>query len=139
MNFPAANVQRPPSYSPEAVRAAAARGTPHLITADMPDIVVVMSESLFGPTRVPGLSFAKDPLPNLHRLQHEAASGRLYSPVFGGGTANTEFELLTGHTARFLPPGSVPYQQYVRRKQQSLASIFQARGYRTEAVHMYHR
>jgi hypothetical protein len=139
MNFPAATVQRPPSYSPEAVRAAAARGTPHLIRADTPDIVVVMSESLFDPTRVPGLSFAKDPLPNLHRLQHEAASGRLYSPVFGGGTANTEFEVLTGHTTRFLPPGSVPYQQYVRRKQQSLASIFQARGYRTEAVHMYHR
>lgn len=100
-----------------------------------PTVIAVMSESFFDPTRLPGVSFSEDPVPNLHRLQKEASSGTLFPPSFGGGTANTEFEFLTGHSMHFLPTGSVPYQQYVRRKQASLASIFAARGYRTAAVH----
>ena len=38
----------------------------------------------------------------------------MFSPEFGGMTANVEFEALTGFSNAFLPYGSIPYQQYVR-------------------------
>ncbi|MGH7820112.1 MAG: LTA synthase family protein, partial [Candidatus Binatia bacterium] len=61
------------------------------------------------------------------------------SPVFGGRTANAEFEALTGLSTRFLPPGSIPYQQYVKRPMESVASVFRDQGYRTVAVHNFRR
>lgn len=139
LNLPAINVQRPTAYSRGQVLAALDLGVAPETLDVRPDVIVIMSESFFDVTRLPGVTFDEDPLPNLHRLQREAAAGTLYPPVFGGGTANTEFEFLTGHSMRFLPPGSVPYQQYLRKKQRSLASIFAAEGYRTEAAHIYHR
>ncbi len=139
MNLPAANVGRPAGYSREAVSRALATGEPHAVNDETPDVIVVMSEAFFDVTRLPRVQFATDPLPTLHKLQRESASGTLYSPTFGGGTANTEFELLTGHSMRFLPYGSVPYQQYVRREVDSLPRIFASQGYRTRAVHIFHR
>jgi arylsulfatase A-like enzyme len=100
---------------------------------------MVMSESFFDPTRLPKVKFLDEPTPNLRRLQPEQVAATLFSPVFGGGTANTEFEVLTGHAMRFLPEGSVPYQQYVRRDQPSLARLFGVQGYETVAVHTFHR
>lgn len=140
-NLNSAVIQKPSNYGAESVRVAATR-EPRLtpVNPSAPAaVIVVMSESFFDPTQLPGVSFREDPVPNLHRLQLEASSGALYSPVFGGGTANTEFEFLTGHSMHFLPAGSVPYQQYVRRRHTSLASIFSAAGYRTAAVHTFHR
>ncbi len=106
---------------------------------ERPTVILVMSESFFDATRLPKVKFLDDPLPNLHRLQNEQLSGTLFPPVFGGGTANTEFEVLTGHSMRFLPEGSVPYQQYLRRNHPSLATLFAAQGYETVAVHTFHR
>ncbi len=139
LNLPSTRVQRPPNYTREAVRAALSQTEPSLTTPEQPSVIVVMSESFFDVTRLEGLRFEPDPLPTLHRLQRESSSGKLYSPSFGGGTANTEFEVLTGHSMRFLPTGSVPYQQYLRRKQSSLASIYAGQGYRTAAIHTFHR
>lgn len=139
MNLPAASVVRPNDYSARSVKEALSRGVPHETNAESPDVIVVMSESFFDVTTVPGVTFEEDPLPNLHRLQREAASGALFTPTFGGGTANTEFEFLTGHSMRFLPYGSVPYQQYVRREQNALPRILQSHGYATQAVHIFHR
>lgn len=139
MNLPAANVGRPPGYSREAVARALSTGETHAVDDETPDVIVVMSEAFFDVTRIPNVHFARDPLPTLHRLQREAASGTLYPPTFGGGTANTEFELLTGHSMRLLPSGSVPYQQYLRKDIDSLPRIFASHGYRTEAVHIFHR
>ncbi|MDP1827506.1 MAG: LTA synthase family protein [Archangium sp.] len=135
-------VRKPADYGAESVRAVVAAQAPPPSSTPKgasPTVIVVMSESFFDPTRLPGVTFAEDPVPHLHRLQREASSGSLFPPVFGGGTANTEFEFLTGHSMHFLPPGSVPYQQYVRRKHPSLARIFAAQGYRTAAIHTHYR
>ncbi len=145
-NLNAVAVRRPVSYGAQAVREALplAPPPPAPLPApapprERPTVIAVMSESFFDPTSLPGVTFSEDPVPTLHRLQAESAAGVLYPPVFGGGTANTEFEFLTGHAMRLLPAGSVPYQQYVRRPHDSLASIFARDGYRTAAVHTYHR
>lgn len=141
LNANNAAVRKPAGYGVESVRAVvqAQPPTPRTPKGTSPTVIVVMSESFFDPTRLPGVTFKQDPVPHLHRLQREASSGALFPPVFGGGTANTEFEFLTGHSMHFLPAGSVPYQQYVRRKQPSLARIFTAAGYRTAAIHTHYR
>jgi hypothetical protein len=141
LNTNTAVVVPPKDYSAPAVQAALGN-PPRVIPAlqdEAPTVIVVMSESFFDPTRLPKVKFLDDPTPNLRRLQPEHVSATLFSPVFGGGTANTEFEVLTGHSMRLLPEGSVPYQQYLRREHPSLARLFAAQGYETVAVHTFHR
>ena len=64
-------------------------------------------------------------------------SGSMFSPEFGGMTANIEFEALTGFSNAFLPYGSIPYQQYVRRPLPSLATFLKDEGYVTKALHPF--
>ena len=52
-------------------------------------------------------------------------------------TANIEFEALTGFSNAFLPYGSIPYQQYVRRPLPSLATFLRDEGYVTKALHPF--
>ena len=61
----------------------------------------------------------------------------MFSPEFGGMTANIEFEALTGFSNAFLPYGSIPYQQYVRHKLPSLATFLKDEGYATKALHPF--
>ncbi|WP_438866283.1 LTA synthase family protein [Pseudomonas sp. L1(2025)] len=99
------------------------------------DVIVVMNESFWDPTKLPGVSFSSDPMPTVRLLQ----KGEVFSPVYGGGTANVEFEALTGFSNAFLPTGSLPYQQYIARNTPSIIWALKNIGYRSVAVHPYHR
>ena len=57
--------------------------------------------------------------------------------MFGGTTANSEYEFLTGNTTAYLPAGTVPYQMYVSDGDPTLVSQMAALGYRTIAAHPY--
>ena len=98
-----------------------------------PDIIMVMSESLWDPTRLTNVSFSSDPMPTIRANQ----SGNIVSPEFGGMTANVEFEALTGFSNAYLPYGSIPYQQYVRRSLPSLATFLRSTGYVAKAIHPF--
>ena len=84
-----------------------------------------------------GVTFDTDVSANLHALQQTSASGRAYSPSFGGGTCDVEFEALTGYSASFLPSGSKPYQQHVTKPMFALPSYLKTQGYQTAAVHCF--
>jgi len=103
-----------------------------------PNIIIVMNEAFWDPGLLPGISFNQDPFPFFHSLQKKHSAGSLLVPVFGGGTVNTEFEVLTGHSTHFLPGGSIAYAQYVRKPVESLASILTGQGYTATAIHSYH-
>lgn len=134
LNVPMANVAAPKGYSKEAIEAAVSGGFGPVVTpAERPDIIMIMSESFWDPTRLPGVTISPDPMPNIRSLQ----SGHVLSPEFGGMTANVEFEALTGFSNAFLPYGSIPYQQYVRRPLPSLAAFLKSQGYETRAFHPY--
>ncbi|MFS8609565.1 MAG: LTA synthase family protein, partial [Gammaproteobacteria bacterium] len=75
-----------------------------------------------------------DPLPALRRLADAHTSGRAIVPERFGGSANSEFEVLTGMSTSFLPERSVAYKQYLKRRIPSLSCLLAARGYRTVAV-----
>ncbi|GIP37687.1 sulfatase [Paenibacillus sp. J31TS4] len=103
-----------------------------------PNIVVVLSESFWDPTLLPSVRFSQDPIPFFHSLLASGTGGWMLSPQFGGGTANVEFEVLTGHSMRFLPQGSIAYNQYIGRGVDSLASILHRQGYSTAAISPFH-
>jgi len=102
-----------------------------------PDIVVILSEAFWDVTKLPNTEFSVDPLSNLHELQKTTISGEMVSPTCGGGTVRPEFEMLTGLTVKYLPPGSIPYQQYLKKPIWSYAWHYKSLGYKTKAIHPY--
>lgn len=108
---------------------------------DAPNIIVIMNEAFSDPAVLGGFETNEDYMPFVHSMLNgevaNTASGWLNVSVLGGNTANTEFEFLTGNTMAFLPQGSVPYQQYLKEEQPSLASHLKSLGYRTIAMHPY--
>lgn len=103
-----------------------------------PNIIYVMNESFWDVSRLEGITFDRDLTPNLKRLAQQGASGYVYSPSFGGGTCDVEFEVLTGFSLEHLPAGSKPYQQYVTDATPSLAQFLKGQGYSTVAIHGYY-
>lgn len=99
-----------------------------------PNVIVVLSESFWDPTVIKGVEFSRDPVPFFHKLQQTGTSGTMLSPQYGGGTANVEFEVLTGNSMRFLPQGSIAYNQFITNEVDSLASIYARQGYTSTAV-----
>ncbi len=104
-----------------------------------PDVIVVLSESFWDPTKLNGVEFSADPLKNYRRIAAEHPSGTMVSCTFGGGTVRPEFEILTGMTTSMLPSGSVPYQQYVFDDIFSYARLFKEQGYDTLGIHTYQK
>lgn len=77
-------------------------------------VIMVLSESLADPTRVPGISLNKDPLPYIKSLKASTTSGLMLSSGYGGGTANLEYQALTGLSmSNFDSSLTAPYQQLV--------------------------
>ncbi|MFP2928201.1 sulfatase-like hydrolase/transferase [Pyxidicoccus sp. 3LG] len=112
-------------------------GAPAAATGEPIDVVIYMAESFWDPTRL-AVPLSADPIPFVHALAASHSSGQLISPAFGGGTANAEFELLTGMSASFTPDGAFPYQHYLLRPVEALPSLFRAAGYHTVAIHPFH-
>lgn len=101
----------------------------------LPDVVVVMSESLFDPLTLRGIRWKTDPLRFTRSLAGRAPLSRTVVPVFGGGTAITEFEFLTGHSSRFFSAGLVPYEGMDEDRRLSILDSFKAAGYSAVAIH----
>ena len=104
-----------------------------------PTIIYVMDESYWDVSELEqyGIKFDTDVSANLHALQQTSAYGRAYSPSFGGGTCDVEFEALTGYSVSFLPSGAKPYQQHVTKPMFALPSYLKTQGYQTAAVHCF--
>ncbi len=108
---------------------------------EKPNIVFIMSEAFWDPTKLTNLSFSEDPVPNLHHYMENFPGGQTISPTFGGNTANTEFEALTSYSMSLLMPGSIPYQQAIPSQKEvpSIASELKKQGYYASAIHSFNR
>ncbi|MFM0584043.1 LTA synthase family protein [Streptococcus suis] len=77
-------------------------------------IIFVLSESLADPSRLPRINITQDVLPNIHKLMSQNTSGTMISDGYGGGTANMEFQALTGLAYRsFSDSVSIAYTEIV--------------------------
>jgi len=141
MNSHLMRINTPSDYSASGVRQIDSSfhetDYPQLGHASLPDVVIVLSESFFNLNRFPDLKFNTDPTPS---FTHEEVKygADVVSSAFGGGTANVEFELLTGLRTASLPIGSIPYLQYVQRDLPvSLPNYLKKIGYETIGIHPF--
>lgn len=134
-------INQPSGYSEETMAEISNNGelttsTTSLKSDEMPNIIFVQLESYFDPTEVEWLRFSEDPIPNLRELYKNYSSGYFKVPSVGAGTANTEFEVLTGMNMRFFGPGEYPYKTYVKTNVlESAATALTSLGYGAEALH----
>ncbi|GAA4828698.1 LTA synthase family protein [Paenibacillus vulneris] len=130
LNLETIFVKEPGNYGPENIaNIINSIEKKNIISTVEPNIIVILSEAFWDPTVMKEVSFSQDPLPFFHKLEKQYSSGKMLSPVFGGGTANVEFEVLTGNSTRFLRQGSIAYNDYINSEIDSLASILSRQGY----------
>lgn len=103
-----------------------------------PHIIVIMDES-FSDLSVNGeLRTDKEVTPFISSLSENTISGYALSSVYGGNTANSEYEFLTGNSMAWMSPNAVPYQTYVRSSAYSMVSYLKTRyNYQCIAMHPY--
>ncbi len=106
------------------------------VTAGHPNIICILLESFIDPELVKFLELSDEVVPNFHKLYQNYTSGYLEVPVVGAGTANTEFEILTGMGMQFFGLGEYPYKTILKQTNcESIASDLSEIGYGTHVVH----
>lgn len=77
-------------------------------------VIYILSESLSNPQRVHGVEIESNPLPFISNPKSKVYQGLMVPPVYGGTTSNTEFEILTGLSMKYLASSSiVPYKTII--------------------------
>ena len=147
LNVPA--MQTPADYNREemeriarkySVKAAAVNKGRAANGIDDVNVVVVLSEAFSDPNRLEGIRVAEDPIPFTRGLMQRSSSGQMLAHLFGGGTANMEFEALTGMSlSQFAPQMNTPYQMLVPKYDEfpSVVGYLRQRGHRAIAIHPY--
>lgn len=103
---------------------------------EMPNILFIQLESFFDPYEVEFFKTSSDPIPNFRKLSEEYSSGYFKVPSVGAGTANTEFEVLTGMSMRYFGPGEYPYKTILKKTEaESAATALKKFGYGAHALH----
>lgn len=101
-----------------------------------PNVICVLLESFCDPEEIRFLKTNKDPIPTFHKLEKKYSTGYLTVPVVGAGTANTEFEILTGMSMQHFGTGEYPYKTILKETDcESVASDLSSLGYGTHVVH----
>jgi phosphoglycerol transferase MdoB-like AlkP superfamily enzyme len=100
-----------------------------------PDVVVILSESLFDSTIMKGMAGLPETLPNVRASIAQGHGGYMKVPTFGGCTNRTEFEVMTGMPMDAFPNAPFPYVTLVRDHIPGLVSELKRHGYRAIAVH----
>ena len=140
-----AGISRPKGYSDELIAGIlenkTQKGTDTLLeekedSTDHPNIIVLQMESFTVAQDYANIEVSKDPTPVFNELYDNYTSGSFVVPACGAGTANTEFEVLTGISAKFFGPGEYPYKGKLRKNVlESMAYVTRSHGYNTAALH----
>ena len=101
-----------------------------------PNIIIVQLESFINPNWITDIELNKNPVSNFEALSDDFTSGLLSVPSFGGGTANTEFEVITGMSTEFFGTGEFLFNTIASKKPiPSLAYSLKNLGYSANALH----
>jgi len=103
------------------------------------NVIMVMNEAFSDVTDYEAFAYdeTNDPLPNLHAMQADphAVTGRMVVPNFAAGTANTEFDVMTGIQTNALSATTTSAMRVVNRNLDSLFRLYGENGYRTSYFH----
>ena len=109
-------------------------------TLDKTNVVIVLSESFSQPAWLKTVTFPRDLIPKTTATMNRTVSGKMLTPGFGSGTANTEYEVLTGQSLSQLSPQlSTPYEQLVSHYKTFPSAVdwFRAHGHEPIAIHPF--
>ncbi len=129
-------IDRPEDYTQEAVEeivsSLEASSAPEL----RPDIIFVQLESFFDVGYLDDVSYDENPIPEFTSLKRKYSTGFLTVPSVGAGTANTEFEVLSGMSLGFFGMGEYPYKTILKEEAcETVATDLKQLGYTSHAIH----
>lgn len=109
-------IHKPDGYSANTAEEIAApyRSETSSGNAKTPNVIAIMDEAFADLQAVGDFRTSEDVMPFYHSLTKNTVKGFSYVSVFGGQTANTEFEFLTGLSKAFVPASATPYQLYIK-------------------------
>lgn len=134
-------MDKPADYSEETIDAIttlvdSASSNTTVTAENQPNIICVLLESFADPYEINFLEMSEDPIPTFHALEQNYSTGYLTVPVVGAGTANTEFEILSGMSMQYFGTGEYPYKTILKETDcESIASDLSSIGYGTHVVH----
>ena len=131
-------ISMPENYSEEELRELVAdlASREEIAPTHTPNVIFVQMESFFDVTRLEGFTYSENPIPNITALREEGSYGFLAVPALGGGTANTEFEVLTGLDLSLFGTGEYPYQSVLGEQCcETVAYNLSALGYTAHGMH----
>lgn len=103
---------------------------------EKPNIIFIQLESFMDLKRMQGVTYSEEPTPVYSSLRKTCPGGFLKVPSVGAGTANTEFEILTGMTLDYFGAGEYPYKTVLQNETcESMAYNLRELGYRTGVLH----
>lgn len=103
--------------------------------AELPHVILVMNES-YSDLRILGnLELSQENMEFFYSLKENTVRGSVSASVFASGTANSEFEVLTGCSTAFLPVKYYPYLQCIQKPMNSLVSQMKKYGYTAYSMH----
>lgn len=137
-----AYVPKPNGYSEQAIADLADRYTQNTDAsgseAQRPHMIVIMDEAFSDLSVMGELTTNTEVMPFISSLKQNVISGYALASVYGGNTANSEYEFLTGNSMAWLSPNAVPYQQYLKTPAYSMVSYLKSvYNYQCIAMHPY--
>ncbi len=103
---------------------------------EKPNIIFLQLETFFDVNHLSSIRFSENPLPNFTRLQKEYTCGYLSVPSIGAGTANTEFEVISGMSLEYFGVGEYPYKTILQSNpSESMCYGLNSLGYTSHAIH----
>ncbi len=103
---------------------------------DLPNIIFIQIESFFDPNRFDTYEYTEDPMPFWTYLRDNYPGGLVTVPSIGAGTANTEFEIISGMSLDYFGVGEYPYKTILKETpSESINYNLKELGYSTHAIH----
>ncbi|MBO5746469.1 MAG: sulfatase-like hydrolase/transferase [Clostridia bacterium] len=101
-----------------------------------PNVIFLQLETFFDVNHLSTVEFSEDPIPNFTELQNKFSSGYLGVPSIGAGTANTEFEIISGMSLEHFGMGEYPYKTILQTDAaESICYNLKNHGYTSHAIH----
>lgn len=107
-------------------------------SAENPNVIMIQLESIMDPLTFEGVSLTEDPLKNIREISERTTSGKFFVPSYGGGTARSEFEVLTGMSLDYFSSGELPHNTYLKKECiESIAYVLDSEIYDKTLIHNY--
>lgn len=112
---------------------------PSDITVDSntkPNVIFLQLESFMDVNNLIDLYYTEDPNPCFTYLKENYPSGTLIVPSFGAGTANVEFEIMTGLNLNYFGAGEYPYVSVMQEQTtETIGFLLKNEGYYNTIIH----